>query len=67
LSLAGALQVLHHPSFQPLIWGAKGVGSQGDGTAQLLCRGGAEQRRVVELLQVELGLSPMPLTVAGSE
>ncbi|KAG1680588.1 hypothetical protein FOA52_015036 [Chlamydomonas sp. UWO 241] len=60
-------KVLDHPSLQPLIWGAKGVGSQGDGTAQLLCRGASEQRRVLEVLESELGLSPMPLTVHGAD
>ena len=40
------VQVLGYPSVQPLVWGGKGVGSQGDGTAQLLCRGEAEQRQV---------------------
>lgn len=42
--------VLHRalcwPAVQGLIWGAKGVGSQGDGTAQFLCKGPAEQRQV---------------------
>ena len=27
-----------HPSLQPFIYGGKGVGSQGDGAAQLICR-----------------------------
>jgi len=40
------MQVLEFPKIQSLIWGGKGVGSQGDGTAQLLCKGEAEQRQV---------------------
>lgn len=39
-------QVLHWPPVQGLIYGAKGVGSQGDGTAQLLCRGPEAQAQV---------------------
>lgn len=31
-------QVLAHPSLQPHVFGGKGVGSQGDGTVQFLCR-----------------------------
>ena len=30
--------VMSHPALQPLVWGIKGVGSQGDGTGQLLCK-----------------------------
>jgi galactokinase len=30
--------LLAHPPLQPYIWGGKGVGSQGDGTAQLLAK-----------------------------
>jgi hypothetical protein len=39
-------QVLAFPPIQPLIWGGKGVGSQGDGTAQLLCKGPEQQAQV---------------------
>uniref|UniRef100_A0A7R9VMY2 GHMP kinase C-terminal domain-containing protein n=1 Tax=Chlamydomonas euryale TaxID=1486919 RepID=A0A7R9VMY2_9CHLO len=60
-------RVLGHEALQPLVWGGKGVGSQGDGTAQLLCRGGWEQRRVAEILREQLGVNPMPLTVHGSD
>jgi hypothetical protein len=31
---------------QEHIWGAKGVGSQGDGTAQFLCKGRDAQQQV---------------------
>ena len=34
---------LAHASLQPLVWGGKGVGSQGDGSAQFLCKGPEEQ------------------------
>ncbi len=38
-------QVLSYGAIQDLIWGGKGVGSQGDGTAQLLCRGPEQQQQ----------------------
>lgn len=31
-------RVLQHPKIQPLIYGGKGVGSQGDGAAQLIAK-----------------------------
>ena len=37
--------LLSWPKLQPLIYGAKGVGSQGDGTAQLVCRSAATRPR----------------------
>jgi len=58
-------KVLQYPAVQPLIFGGKGIGSQGDGTAQLLCKGLEEQRQVCDILESELGMSCMPLTVEG--
>eukprot|EP00798_Chlamydomonas_sp_ICE-L_P010078 gene10078-7975_t len=60
-------KLLNFPPIQPLIWGGKGVGSQGDGTAQLLCKGPEEQSKVFELCEAELGMSCMPLTIHGSD
>ncbi|GIL85872.1 hypothetical protein Vretimale_8934 [Volvox reticuliferus] len=56
-------KVLSYPAIQELVWGGKGVGSQGDGTAQLLCRGSEEQAKVCAILSADLGLECMPLTV----
>ncbi|GIL46215.1 hypothetical protein Vafri_3252 [Volvox africanus] len=56
-------KVLSYPAIQELVWGGKGVGSQGDGTAQLLCRGSEEQAKVCAILCSDLGLDCMPLTV----
>ena len=36
-------RVLAHPPLQPHVWGGKGVGSQGDGTAQFVARSAADQ------------------------
>lgn len=43
-------EVLHHPRVSELAWGGKGVGSQGDGSAQLIARNAEAQ----ELLMAEL-------------
>ncbi|EKX38902.1 hypothetical protein GUITHDRAFT_158466 [Guillardia theta CCMP2712] len=37
---------LTHPSIQPLVWGGKGVGSQGDGCAQFVARSEEAQGEV---------------------
>lgn len=39
-------KALTWPAVQDLTWGCKGVGSQGDGTAQFLCKGLHEQQQV---------------------
>ena len=47
-------QVLSYPGIQELIFGGKGVGSQGDGTAQLLCKSVEAQEAVCLVLEAEL-------------
>ena len=42
--------VLQLEALRPHVWGAKGVGSQGDGTAQVLCRGAAAQAEVCRII-----------------
>ena len=54
-------QVLSHPSIQPHIWGGKGIGSQGDGSAQLIARSEEDREAVVRVLRDELGLSTLVL------
>ena len=44
----------------------KGVGSQGDGSVQMLCRSEAEQRLALAVLRDELGLDGFMLTVPAS-
>jgi UTP-glucose-1-phosphate uridylyltransferase len=55
--------VLSHPAFKPHIWGGKGVGSQGDGTGQFLCRSAEDQDRVIELLKQEFHMPGLKLTL----
>jgi len=56
-------EVLAHPAVEELAHGGKGVGSQGDGCAQLVARGAEERDRLARRLERELGVHCMPLTV----
>ncbi len=62
--------VLHHlladPRLEPWVLGGKGVGSQGDGTAQLLCRDARSQAAVSTLVEQRMGLGALRLTVPSS-
>lgn len=46
-----------------LVWGGKGVGSQGDGTAQFLCRGEEEREALRMILEAETGQKCYYLTM----
>ncbi len=56
-------KVLNYPKLQGLIYGGKGVGSQGDGTAQFLVKSVEDQDRVIEIIENELDLSCLELTI----
>ncbi len=56
-------EVLTHRATAELAWGAKGVGSQGDGCAQLVCRGPAEREALARRLEADLGVSCLPQTL----
>jgi galactokinase len=58
--------VLKYEPLQPYVWGGKGVGSQGDGTAQFLARSEADQHTVVEIIERDLGLHCLTLTLHPS-
>jgi galactokinase len=55
--------VLAHPAVAELAWGGKGVGSQGDGCAQLLARGAAERDALAARLAADLAVGCLSLTV----
>jgi UTP-glucose-1-phosphate uridylyltransferase/mevalonate kinase len=55
-------RLLAEPGIQPLVWGGKGVGSQGDGSAQFIARGEDEQARLIAELE-KMGFSALPLTL----
>ncbi len=56
-------RVLAHEALRPHVWGGKGVGSQGDGSAQFVARSTADQRAAIEILERDLGLAALPLTL----
>ena len=56
-------EVLAYPPIQDLIWGGKGVGSQGDGSAQLVARDAASRDRAAEILERDLGVECRPLDI----
>ena len=56
-------RLLNYEPIQSLIWGGKGIGSQGDGSAQLVCKGAAEMQQVHAILERDLGVECMPLTI----
>jgi hypothetical protein len=57
-------ETLRHPALAELAWGAKGVGSQGDGCAQIVARGAAERDALAARLEADLGVRCLPLSLA---
>lgn len=49
-------RVLNYEPLKPHIWGGKGVGSQGDGTAQFIARSETDQQAVIEIIERDLGM-----------
>lgn len=55
--------VLKDPVIEPLIYGAKGVGSQGDGTVQFLAKGDKEAKVLQKYLFEQKGMPSFTLTL----
>jgi UTP-glucose-1-phosphate uridylyltransferase len=60
-------RALSYEPLKPHIWGGKGVGSQGDGTAQFLARSADDQKAVVEIIERDLNMSCLPLTLCTGQ
>ena len=60
-------KVLEYPPLKPYVWGGKGVGSQGDGTAQFLARSVEDQQTVVEIIERELNMPCLTLTLRPAQ
>ena len=56
-------RVLDYEPLKPHVWGGKGVGSQGDGTAQLIARSEPDQQAVIEIIERDLGMHALKLTL----
>jgi UTP-glucose-1-phosphate uridylyltransferase/mevalonate kinase len=60
-------RTLAHKPLGPHIWGGKGVGSQGDGTAQFMARSEKDQQAVIEILARDLHLAGLALTMRPTQ
>jgi len=56
-------RVLDYAPLRAHIAGGKGVGSQGDGTAQFLCRSAEDQQAVIQIIERDLALPCLSLTL----
>jgi UTP-glucose-1-phosphate uridylyltransferase/mevalonate kinase len=63
--------VLHHvlgyEPLKPYILGGKGVGSQGDGTAQFICPTESDQQAVIQILERDLHLPALKMTITPQQ
>jgi UTP-glucose-1-phosphate uridylyltransferase/mevalonate kinase len=63
--------VLHHvlgyEPLQPHVLGGKGVGSQGDGTAQFICPTETDQQAVIQILERDLHLPALKMTITPQQ
>ncbi len=57
-------KLLDYAPLHPYIYGGKGVGSQGDGTAQFIARDKTSQAKIVEIIERDLDMSCLKLTLA---
>lgn len=61
-------RVLRHAPLALHVWGGKGVGSQGDGCAQLLARSAEDALEVVRILKADFGMDCITLSLGpGTE
>jgi len=60
-------KVLGYEPLKPYVHGGKGVGSQGDGTAQFVAKDEEGQRKAIEVLQGELGMSCLGLVLRSGQ
>jgi len=59
-------QALEFPEIQDLIYGGKGVGSQGDGSAQFVARGLEEQQEIIRLFEEVKGMRALKLDIPAA-
>ena len=56
-------KVLDYEPIQPYIWGGKGVGSQGDGSAQFIAKDEESQQKVIDIIESDLQMSCLKLVI----
>jgi len=60
-------RILDYEPLKPHVWGGKGIGSQGDGTAQFMARSATDQQAVIEILQRDLDIPALKLTLTPQQ
>jgi len=55
-------KVLAYPPIQSYIYGGKGMGSQGDGSLQLIVKSKEAQEKVIRIIEKDFGMKSLPLT-----
>ncbi len=60
-------RVLGYEPLKPYILGGKGVGSQGDGTAQFICPTQTDQQAVIQILERDLHLPALKMTITPQQ
>jgi galactokinase len=58
--------VLSFDKIQPFIFGGKGIGSQGDGTCQLVACNAEGQKKAIEWIEKELKMSCLDVVIQKS-
>jgi UTP-glucose-1-phosphate uridylyltransferase/mevalonate kinase len=56
-------KLLDYAPLKPLLYGGKGVGSQGDGTAQLLAKDAESREKAIAIIERDLGMSCLELVL----
>jgi mevalonate kinase len=59
-------RLLTHEPLQQYVYGGKGVGSQGDGSAQFVAKSAEDQQAAIKLIETEFGMTCIPLTLEAS-
>ncbi len=59
-------RVLSYDSLQPFIWGGKGVGSQGDGSAQFVAKDEESQAKAIEIIERDLKMPCLKLSLRAA-
>ena len=57
-------KVLSYEPIQELVWGGKGVGSQGDGSAQFVARDEKSREDAMGIIESDLGMACLPLDIS---
>ena len=58
-------KLLAYGPIQPYVFGGKGVGSQGDGSAQLIARDAESQEKAIEIIERDLGMPCLRLVLSS--